>query len=130
MKMHSSHLGEISPQRRSDLTYNPDHNILELCNILVQIRFTISKRKLDIQYGKLGTRVASRVAERVRCKSLEESHSAQIRERSLLGHLACSEETQKKILESGIFRTLESEGVTEIGALYKVSPSKFVGVGL
>ena len=46
--MHSSHLGEISPQRRSDLTYNPGHNILELCNILVQIRFTISKRKLDI----------------------------------------------------------------------------------
>ena len=38
----------------------------------------------------------------------------------------CSEETQKKILESDIFRILESEGVTEIGALYKVSPSKFV----
>ena len=32
-------------------------------------------------------------------KSLEESHSAQIKERSLLGHLMCSEETQKKILE-------------------------------
>ena len=28
-------------------------------------------------------------------KSLEESHSAQIKERSLLGHLMCSEETQK-----------------------------------
>ena len=38
----------------------------------------------------------------------------------------CSEEAQKKILESDIFRILESEGVTEIGALYKVSPSKFV----
>ena len=38
----------------------------------------------------------------------------------------CSEETQKKILESDLFRILESEGVTEIGALYKVSPSKFV----
>ena len=38
----------------------------------------------------------------------------------------CSEETQKKILESDIFRILKSEGVTEIGALYKVSPSKFV----
>ena len=59
-------------------------------------------------------------------KSLEESHSAQIKERSLLGHLMCSEETQKKILESDIFRILESEGVTEIGALYKVSPSKFI----
>ena len=37
-----------------------------------------------------------------------------------------SEETQRKILESDIFRILESEGVTEIDALYKVSPSKFV----
>ena len=58
-------------------------------------------------------------------KSLEESHSAQIKERSLLGHIVCSEETQKRILESDIFRILESEAVTEIGALYKVSPSKF-----
>ena len=60
------------------------------------------------------------------CKSLEENHSARIKERSLLGHIMCSEEAQKKILESDIFRILESEGVTEIGALYKVSPSKFV----
>ena len=59
-------------------------------------------------------------------KSLEEAHSAQVKERSLLGHLICSKETQKKILESDIFRILKSEGVTEIGALYKVSPSKFV----
>ena len=44
----------------------------------------------------------------------------------MLGHLICSEETQKKILESDLFRILKSEGVTEIGALYKVSPSKFV----
>ena len=59
-------------------------------------------------------------------KSLEEAHSAQVKERLLLGHLVCSEKTQKKILESDIFRILKSEGVTEIGALYKVSPSKFV----
>ena len=39
-------------------------------------------------------------------KSLEEAHSAQVKERSLLGHLICSEETQKKILESNIFRIL------------------------
>ena len=44
----------------------------------------------------------------------------------MLGHLVCSEETQKKLLDSNIFRILESEEVTEIGALYKVSPSKFV----
>ena len=60
------------------------------------------------------------------CKSLEENHSAKVKERSLFGHIMCSEETQKKILESDLFRILESEGVTEIGALYKVSPSKFV----
>ena len=29
-------------------------------------------------------------------KSLEEAHSAQVKERSLLGHLVCSEETQKR----------------------------------
>ena len=58
--------------------------------------------------------------------SHEEAHSAHAQERSLPGHLITSEETQKKILEADIFRILESEGVTEIGALYKVSPSKFV----
>ena len=48
------------------LTYNLDHNILELYNILVQIRFTISKTEFDIQYSKLGMRVASRVAEQLK----------------------------------------------------------------
>ena len=28
--------------------YNPDHNILELYNILLHVRFTTSKMKLDI----------------------------------------------------------------------------------
>ena len=55
---------------------------------------------------------------RIRHKSLEENHSAWIKERSLIGHIMCSEETPKKILESDI--------LTEVGALYKVSPSKFV----
>ena len=41
-------------------------------------------------------------------KSLEESHSAQIKKKSLLGHLVCSGEAQRKILESDIFRILES----------------------
>ena len=59
-------------------------------------------------------------------ESLEESHSAQIKEKSLLGYLVCSEETQKEIIKPDIFRIRESEGITEIGALYKVSPSKFV----
>ena len=35
-------------------------------------------------------------------------------------------ENSKKILESDISRILESEELTEIGALYKVSSSKFV----
>ena len=60
------------------------------------------------------------------CKSLKENHSALIKERSLLGHIMRSEEAQKKILESDIFRILESDGVTQIGALYKISPSKFI----
>ena len=63
---------------------------------------------------------------RVWHKSLEEAHSAKVNERTLFGHIMCSEDTQKKILESDLFRILESEGVTEIGALYKVSLSKFV----
>ena len=82
-----------------DSICNPRHNILAHFNNLAQIW---------IYHNKLGTRVDS------------------VKERSLLGHLVCSEETQKKILESDIFRILKSEGVTEIGALYKVSPSKFV----
>ena len=32
----------------------------------------------------------------------------------------------EKKIESDIFRILKSEGVTEIGVLYKVSPSKFI----
>ena len=55
--------------------YNPGHNILELYNILVQIRFTTSKRKLDNQYSKLGTRVASRVAERLKTCRKSQRHS-------------------------------------------------------
>ena len=46
--------------------------------------------------------------------------------KSLLGHLVCFEETQRKILESDIFRIPEFKGVIETGPLYKVSPSKFV----
>ena len=38
----------------------------------------------------------------------------------------CSEEAQKKILESDFFYILETEGVTEIGTLYKFCPSKVV----
>ena len=39
-------------------TYNSGQNIVKLYNIFVQIPFTTSKRKLDIQYIKLGIRVA------------------------------------------------------------------------
>ena len=43
--------------------YNLGHNILELYNVLVQIRLTTSKTKRDIYYVKLDILVASRVAE-------------------------------------------------------------------
>ena len=45
------------------LTYSLGHNILQLCNVLVQIRLTTSKTKRDIQYCKLGVKVVSLVAE-------------------------------------------------------------------
>ena len=50
-------------------------------------------------------------------KSTEENHSPRIKKRSLLIHIICSEEIEKKILESAIFCILESEGVTEITEL-------------
>ena len=53
-----------------ELVYNPGHNILELYNILVKIRFTTSKTKLDIWHSKVGTRVAPRVAERLKTYDL------------------------------------------------------------
>ena len=80
------------------------------------------KENLDPTFAGLGSSRTGGVWN----KSLEEAHSAQVKEKSLLGHLVCSEETQKKVLESDIFRILKSEGVTEIGALYKVSPSKLI----
>ena len=50
--------------------YNLGHNILELYNVLVQIRLTTSKTKRDIYYSKHSTRVASRVAERFKTYDL------------------------------------------------------------
>ena len=40
------------------LTYNFDHHILKLNNILVQVQFTTSKMKRDVYYSKLGIPVA------------------------------------------------------------------------
>ena len=51
---------------KTQLTYNHGHNILELFNVLIQTRLTTSKSKCDIEYSKLGIRVASRVAERLK----------------------------------------------------------------
>ena len=48
-------------------------------------------------------------------KSLEEAHSAQVKERSLLGHLICSKETQKKILE-GIQRSCRGKSLFMVGS--------------
>ena len=49
---------------------NPGHNILELYNVLVQIRVATSKMKIDIWYNKLGTRVASRVTKQLKTQDL------------------------------------------------------------
>ena len=50
--------------------YNPGHNIFELYNVLVQVRLATNKPKLDIQYKKLGIRVALRVAKRLNIENL------------------------------------------------------------
>ena len=50
-------------------SYNLDHNILQLYNMLVQVRFTASKPTLDIQHIKLGIHVASGVAKRLKYES-------------------------------------------------------------
>ena len=63
--------------------YNPGHNTLKLYNILVQIRFTTSNMKLDIYYSKLGIRVSSRVAERL--KTYDPRKLGNIRKISNLG---------------------------------------------
>ena len=46
--------------------YNLVHNMLELYKVLVQIRSIASKTKCDIYYSKLGVRVVSKVAERLK----------------------------------------------------------------
>ena len=47
-------------------SYNHGHNILEIYNVLIQTQLTTSKTKGDIQHSKLGIRVASCVAERLK----------------------------------------------------------------
>ena len=70
---------QIDSNRISIYVHNLGHNILELCNVLVQIRFTTSKTKRDIQYSKLNIRVASRVAERLKILGNKEiSENSQI----------------------------------------------------
>ena len=49
---------------------NHGHNILELHNVLIQTRLTTSETKRDIQYSKLGIRVASQVAEWLKTQHL------------------------------------------------------------
>ena len=49
---------------------NLGNNILELYNVLVQIIFTTSKTKRDIQHSKLSIWVASRVAELLKIQNL------------------------------------------------------------
>ena len=62
---------------------NPRQNILELYSVLVHVRFATSKAKLDIWNNKLGTRVASRVAERLKTEDIRKLGN--IRKISILG---------------------------------------------
>ena len=62
---------------------NPGHNIWALFNNLAQVGIATSKTMLDIQYNKLGTRVASRVAERLKTQDLRKLRN--IRKMSNLG---------------------------------------------
>ena len=66
---------------------NRGHNILELYNVLVQIRFTASKTKRDMQYSKLGIRVAPRVAERLKTWDLRILGNLR-KISNLVGHMA------------------------------------------
>ena len=52
------------------ISCNPVHNILELYSVLVQVRCATSKAKLDLYYNKLGIRVTSRAAERLKTYDL------------------------------------------------------------
>ena len=53
-------------KKMGSFVYSLGHNILELYNVLVQIRLITSKTKRGIQYSKLSIRVASQVAERLK----------------------------------------------------------------
>ena len=55
---------------KANSIYNLGHNILALFNNLVQVRIATSKTILDIYYNKLDTRVASRVAKRLKTQDL------------------------------------------------------------
>ena len=55
--------------------YSTGHNILEFYSVLVQVRLTASKKKLDIWYSKLGKRVSSRVTKRPKTNDLRKYQS-------------------------------------------------------
>ena len=48
--------------REKNLFYNPDHNILKLCNVLLQVQFATNKTKLDIYYNKLAMHISFQTA--------------------------------------------------------------------
>ena len=66
-KFELSFEGQKAKRKFSDI---PCHNIFELYSVLVQARFATSKTKLDIQYNKLGIRVAARLVEQLSTQDL------------------------------------------------------------
>ena len=64
-KMNCNHWNSILLQCVNPY-YNPGHNILILFNNLAQVWITASKTILDVWHNKRGTRVASRITERLK----------------------------------------------------------------
>ena len=77
--LHSS-LKNYQNNFNNEKSFNPGHNILELCNALVQVPFTRPKTKRDIYYKKFGLWVALKLA--IWLKAYDPRREGNIRETS------------------------------------------------
>ena len=96
--------------------------------MLEQVRFTTGKRKLNIQYRRLGIRFASRVAKRLKTWNLRKLEN--IRKTSnLRGHmgLAASLPSRTKTLRIAVKKNTQKQIPTFFfpAQLYRISPSCF-----
>ena len=99
-------------------------SIISTTNSLVLLSINCPSFGLMLPFGSLRKFWATREEWH---KVLGEENASQIKEKSLLGHLLCSEVLQKKSFKNRIFfHILETEGITKIWTLYKNSSSKFI----